>query len=921
MQHRRCVNMMELQEARPLIRDSDLTLQPRSAPRYKVWLPLATQQLRLRNLIQVIGYNLKIENSSTDGKEWFYYTLHRTNMSSPLYTSEPIDNTCPKWAGLDVPVLHATGHSAASDIVLRLWRKTDMQGTNTDVTILACGLSLTGLVYLGTKLPSNLDSCMKDNSLIFHLQGGYFTPPCCCLNPPELKRYIAISVQAADVRDSYTVNKLCSLRSKMQALKQQSEAARALRDRIALGYESQNQVVYPQSTLNRLLQPKQANRKKRAESLRIRKELEVARFRTKLLDQERIKKVGEIRTLNQVHTSIAEENQDHGSDLMEKYRELNRDIERLREWRQSQTETREAYAYTTTRLAHRRMQLISELGLIYPISRLEDDRYMINNVHLPDSEELDSCKDTQVAVALGSVAHTTQMIANFLNIPTRYPIIHCASRSKVIDHITENIPDKDRQFPLFARGKDKLQFHYAVYLLNKNIAQLRWYCGLPTVDLRATLPNLASLISIKPNQPLDGSKRTFSGSSLDTDHSSMGKYKSLAPPQPLSTHLPVQKVVFEKCHKQSRSIGRSKSTRCSLGASLDQGLDNQAQPSTLGNNTKRICKSEDEAIDDMPLSLSKNIPTDGSGETAGPLTAKSNDTIIRSQFKQGQGPLLREAVASVVVPLESNIEITVPISVTERKSTSGSDPVENSRHRSSNSVSSCEMALCIGQLEGDEFKCDLDGDEETFLHIERMGLRDEVDVATSSANGSSTETVERHLEVNKNDVTTEREQRSATDGSKPAPAALDSCFFMDDAMDYASRVREKKQRTGSVCSFPEEYLITEKIPRRKRYDSESREEGLETQRFLENWRNSESTAHCSDEQLQQDQYNSVPTNESMVSTPPTLFKSSRNCTEPDDSRTSSEYIDSMRRSSENVFARTEALANKRTSFKVMRPRQ
>lgn len=56
------------------------------------------------------------------------------------------------------------------------------------------------------------------------------------------------------------------------------------------------------------------------------------------------------------------------------------------------------------------------------------------------------------------------------------------------------------RFPLFARSKDKLQFHYAVYLLNKNIAQLRWYCGLPTADLRATLPNLATLINIKPNQ-------------------------------------------------------------------------------------------------------------------------------------------------------------------------------------------------------------------------------------------------------------------------------------------------------------------------------------------------------------------------------------------------------------------------------------
>lgn len=64
---------------------------------------------------------------------------------------------------------------------------------------------------------------------------------------------------------------------------------------------------------------------------------------------------------------------------------------------------------------------------------------------MPDSEELELSNDTQVAVALGFVAHTTQMIAIFLNVPTRYPIIHYGSRSKVIDHITESLPDNDRQ--------------------------------------------------------------------------------------------------------------------------------------------------------------------------------------------------------------------------------------------------------------------------------------------------------------------------------------------------------------------------------------------------------------------------------------------------------------------------------------------
>lgn len=66
----------------------------------------------MRSLIQIIGHNLEMNQSNEPC--WFYYTLHRTSMSSPLYASEPIDNTNPRWASLEVPTLHATGYSTAS---------------------------------------------------------------------------------------------------------------------------------------------------------------------------------------------------------------------------------------------------------------------------------------------------------------------------------------------------------------------------------------------------------------------------------------------------------------------------------------------------------------------------------------------------------------------------------------------------------------------------------------------------------------------------------------------------------------------------------------------------------------------------------------------------------------------------------------
>lgn len=206
-----------------------------------------------------------------------------------------------------------------------------MPGDNTaDVTLFTWGISFTGLIYIGPKLPTNLETILKENSLIFHFQGGYFTPAYCFVTSPDLKRYLYMNINTSEVKSSYTVNKLSSLRSKMQALKQQTESVQALRVRIASG-DDFHTPKYPQTTLNRLLQPRRVNREKKMEIMKIRKELEMAKFRTKLLEQERARKMAEIRVLNQLHTNIVEENQDHGrytiriSDIcLEKHRKDNK---------------------------------------------------------------------------------------------------------------------------------------------------------------------------------------------------------------------------------------------------------------------------------------------------------------------------------------------------------------------------------------------------------------------------------------------------------------------------------------------------------------------------------------------------------------------------------------------------------------------
>lgn len=79
-------------------------------PRCREWLPLATQQLRLRNLARIQGFNIECtlaEGSGTEEQEpqqqrelLVYYTLHSDKASEAFYTSEalPQRHQQQKWA-------------------------------------------------------------------------------------------------------------------------------------------------------------------------------------------------------------------------------------------------------------------------------------------------------------------------------------------------------------------------------------------------------------------------------------------------------------------------------------------------------------------------------------------------------------------------------------------------------------------------------------------------------------------------------------------------------------------------------------------------------------------------------------------------------------------------------------------------------
>ncbi|KFD51575.1 LOW QUALITY PROTEIN: hypothetical protein M513_07454 [Trichuris suis] len=137
--------------------------------------------------------------------------------------------------------------------------------------------------------------------------------------------------------------------------------------------------------------------------------------------------------------------------------------------------------------------------------------YRIVGLHLPDAEKYIKVthppvghSHMEVSTALGHTAQLVSVLSRIFNLPLRYPIRLFGSRSAVWDpYMRSESGPRAHIFPLFSRHQDKLMFEYGVFLLNKNIAQLRRSLGLPTSDLRCTLANVALLLEHLTEVPLD----------------------------------------------------------------------------------------------------------------------------------------------------------------------------------------------------------------------------------------------------------------------------------------------------------------------------------------------------------------------------------------------------------------------------------
>ncbi|KAJ7409727.1 UV radiation resistance associated protein [Pitangus sulphuratus] len=439
-------------------------LPPGSAAR-ALHVELPSQQRRLRHLRNIAARNIINRNGYRLLDT--YFTLHlcdNTKIYKEFYKSEVIKNSLnPTWRSLDFGLMPDRLDTSVSCFVVRIWggKKEHFQ------LLIEWKVNLDGLKYLGQQIHAR-----NPNEIIFGLNDGYYGASFEQKDHSGTLKNSLLQVDQNCVRNSYDVFSLLRLHRAQCAIKQTQVTVQRI------GREIEEKLRCT-STRNEL--------KKESECL----QLKILVLRNELERQK--KALGqEVALLHKQKSRLSDRENAFGTE----YEKLGEHNESLGELRKECTAKREQLLKTNAQQTIRCKQLLSELSYIYPIDLNDQKDYFVCGVKLPNSEDFQAKDDGSIAVALGYTAHLVSMISFFLQVPLRYPIIHKGSRSTIKDNINDKLTEKEREFPLYPKGGEKLQFEYGVYLLNKNIAQLRYQHGLSTPDLRQTLPNLKNFMEI-----------------------------------------------------------------------------------------------------------------------------------------------------------------------------------------------------------------------------------------------------------------------------------------------------------------------------------------------------------------------------------------------------------------------------------------
>ncbi|XP_042354777.1 UV radiation resistance-associated gene protein [Plectropomus leopardus] len=555
---------------------------------------LTSQQRRLRHLRSIAARNIVNKNGSPLLDT--YFTLHLCigeRISRDFYKSEVIrDSLNPTWRSLDFGMLPDLLDTSVSCFVVRIWGGQEEQYQ----LLIEWKVNLDGLRYTGQQIRSR-----NPNEIIFGLNDGYYAADFDHKDQSERKKNSLLQVDQSSVRNSYSVFSLLRLHTAQRAIKQTQVTVQKI------GKEIEEKLRTTATC---------TERKKERECMQLR----LAVLRSEL--QRQRKALGREIDLRQKERAQLHKKEEAFSAQHESLKEEKESLTKLQK---ECTAKREQFLKSNAQLTFRCRQLLSELSYIYPIDVANQSDYVICGVKLPNSEDFQAKDDGSVAVALGYTSHLVLMISCFLQIPLRYPVIHKGSRSSIKDTITDRLTEKEREFPLYPRG-ERFHFEYGVYLLNKNIAQLRYQHGLTTPDLQQTLPNLknflehgllvrcdrhhvSSSIPVPTKSQLGVSAASEIGFSCHTSSPDRGlrkrasseadKYKPTPPPS-YSTAMGEEQPPV--------GLAPPSPSPKHLSSSLDAGMASLNLTKTTESNTEQ--KEEKEEVEETAVEVERRRSTD-----------------------------------------------------------------------------------------------------------------------------------------------------------------------------------------------------------------------------------------------------------------------------------------------------------------------
>ncbi|XP_059480262.1 UV radiation resistance-associated gene protein isoform X2 [Neocloeon triangulifer] len=560
----------------------------------KEWIPLVSQQMRVRNLTQILAYNLYPESLQECGERpKFFFTLHLTSKSAPFYTSDHATGPNPRWIEIDFK--DKAGLSSSS-FVICIW-----QVGLPDKLIFTWGVCLSGLQL--APLDQDLSKVSSTKTLVFFIHGYRFVPP---TKDQILMRLASATVNSNDVKLSYPVNQLRRLKTYQFKLAEETAVCESL------GQEVQRLGPFPPS-----VSPVVAAGN-RYHYHQLQQLCENLRLKMRLLKEEKSRKEKQVEELKSVAHKLAVATELKRANLQKTVKSLE-ESSSLEDSKLLLSQVKETTTQTWSKLVQRRQELISQLKYIYPISIDPEGLAKICGVKLLRSDELNSQDEASSSVALGFAAHATVMVASFLDVPLRYPIQPAGSRAKIWDVVASKLPDSEREFPLFLKGRDAIQFYYAVYLLNKNIAQLKYYTGFSIRDLRTTLHNLRELLYMKsviieaamPARSLKSAPVTSSA-----EEEQLPKRNRLAVEEHIKSASSMESV--DNCFLEPPSQAPlSKDKESATHCSLDEGLDIMSETTSSFSMHSKIANNSDPNLRQAALK----------GNTFSPKEAVSNPQI------------------------------------------------------------------------------------------------------------------------------------------------------------------------------------------------------------------------------------------------------------------------------------------------------